>query len=281
MAGLLNRLARQLLKTKPQNQSRPIQRTASKAVTRPVADTKVNVIDRTIRRERTGEEVAREDFLLNQIDEFREKAQKLQDLLLSKESKVEELQTIVDEKEGKAKQLQNILDERQKQADVITEEMNQQIDKLIEKVTAKMSDIEASLGENLADNNKKNEEQTLQIKESLEALTSQLEALKADLSDYYISLVYDAIAPELFDEYMDTEIMTEERLLHFYKKTQNEKYLNKLKEQLLSIQKIDFVSEWLWDEDLFALLNNDEINHILGAITYPNSKKEKKLDLFS
>ena len=183
MAGLLKILARQLLRTKPQKQSRPIPKTASKAVTRPAADTKANVIDRTIRRERTNEEVAREDFLLNQIDEVREKAQRLQDLLLSKESKVEELQTIVDEKEGKAIQLQNILDERQKQADVITEEMNQQIDKLIEKVTAKMSEIEASLGENLADSHKISEEQTLQVKEALEALTSQLETLKADLSE--------------------------------------------------------------------------------------------------
>ena len=183
MAGLLKTLARQLFGTKLQNQSRPIQRTATKAVTRPVSDTKVNVIDRTIRGERTGEEVAREDFLLNQIDEFREKAQKLQDLLLSKESKVEELQIIVDEKEGKAKQLQNILDERQKQADIITEEMNQKIDKLIEKVTVKMSEIEGSIGENLADNRKMSEEQTLQVKEALEGITSQLETIKADLSE--------------------------------------------------------------------------------------------------
>ena len=183
MAGLLKLLASQLLRTKPQNTSRPSSRTASKAVTKTAADTRANVIDRTIRRERTRGEVAREDFLLNQIDEFREKAQRLQDLLLSKESKVEELQTIVDEKEGKAKQLQNILDERQKQADVITDEMNQQIDKLIEKVTAKMSDIEASLSQNIADSQKVSEEHTLQMKESLEALVGQLETLKADLSE--------------------------------------------------------------------------------------------------
>ena len=56
-------------------------------------------------------------------------------------------------------------------------------DKLIEKVTAKMSEIEASLGENLADSHKISEEQTLQMKEALEALTSQLETLKADLSE--------------------------------------------------------------------------------------------------
>ena len=182
MAGLLHTLARQLFGTKPTSSSRTTDKTASRTASKPASDLH-NVIDRTNRRERTQEEVAREDFLLNQIDEFREKAQKLQDLLLSKESKVEELQTIVDEKEGKAKQLQDILDERQKQADVITEEMNQQIDKLIEKVTEKMSEIEASMGENLANSNKISEEQTLQIKESLEALTSQLETLKSDLSE--------------------------------------------------------------------------------------------------
>jgi hypothetical protein len=46
-----------------------------------------------------------------------------------------------------------------------------------------MSEIEASMGESLADGRKISEEQTVQIKESLEALTSQLETLKADLSE--------------------------------------------------------------------------------------------------
>ena len=191
MAGLLHMIARQLFGTQNQKQTQSSHKRASKPVSKPTegantvafVHTKDHVVDRTIRHERTGEEVAREDFLLNQIDEFREKAQRLQDLLLSKETKVEELQNIVDEKESKAKVLQDILDERQKQADVITEEMNQQIDKLIEKVTAKMSDIEASLEDDLANGRKVSEEQTNQIKESLEALTTQLETIKADLSE--------------------------------------------------------------------------------------------------
>jgi transposase len=183
MAGLLHMIARQLFGTNNQKPKQSSYKTVSKPVSRPTEGTNDNVVDRTIRPERTQEEVAREDFLLNQIDEFREKAQKLQDLLLSKETKVEELQNIVDEKESKAKVLQDILDERQKQADVITEEMNEQIDKLIEKVTAKMSEIEASIEDGLVSGRKISEEQTLQVKESLEALTSQLDTLKADLSE--------------------------------------------------------------------------------------------------
>lgn len=204
MAGLLQTLARRLLGLETQSQSQTTYRTAtqkaSKTASRPVQNAdildvstakasheteegKTVVVDRTIKRERTPNNVAREDYLLTQIDEFRERAQKLQDLLLSKESKVEELQNIVDEKEGKAKELQDILEERQRKADGITEEMNKQIDDLIEKVTAKMSEIEAAMSEDLADGRKINEEQASQMKESLEALTTQLEALKADLSE--------------------------------------------------------------------------------------------------
>ena len=161
----------------------PLKTESSPEENEPQVTSGITAYDRTFKRERTNREVGREDLLLSQIDEFREKAQQLQNLLLSKESKVAELQNIVDEREGKAKELQNILEERQRKADGITEEMNKQIDNLIEKVTAKMSEIEASMSEDLADGRKISEEQAAQMKESLAALTTQLESLKADLSD--------------------------------------------------------------------------------------------------
>ena len=58
----------------------------------------------------------KEDFLLSQIDEFREKAKQLQNLLTSKESKVQELQNLVNEREDKAQELEQILSERQEEA---------------------------------------------------------------------------------------------------------------------------------------------------------------------
>ena len=85
-------------------------------------------------RERMHEKVDRDDFLLAQIDEFREKAQQLQEILATKESKAQELQTIVKEREMKADELQQILDERQEKADGITAEVAKQIDILIDRV---------------------------------------------------------------------------------------------------------------------------------------------------
>ena len=140
-------------------------------------------IDRTIKRERTNKVVEKEDYLLTQIDEFREKAQQLQNLLLTKESKVMELQTIVDEREGKARELEHILNERQRKADGITAEVSKQIDVLIEKVTAKMDEIGVSIGKDVAEGQKLIEEQMEELKETFATVNAQLETLKAELSD--------------------------------------------------------------------------------------------------
>ncbi len=169
----------------------------------------------TLEKEMTTEnkKIEKEDYLLNQIDEFRAKAQQLQNLMLTKESKVQELQEIVDEKEVKAKELEHILNERQRKADGITEEVTKQIDNLIDKVTEKMEAIGASLGKELQDGQQINErqleelkktlgdlngqqieefksmlgslnaQQAEELKNSLSELNTQLEVVKSDLSD--------------------------------------------------------------------------------------------------
>ena len=69
--------------------------------------------------------------------------------LLSKESKVKELQTIVAEREDKAEELQHILDERQEKADGITAEVSKQINRMIEQVSEKMEELQASMSKEL------------------------------------------------------------------------------------------------------------------------------------
>lgn len=133
--------------------------------------------------ERIQKEVAKEDFLLNQIDEFREKAQQLQDLLLTKESKAEELSELVSQREHKANDLQNILNERQKKADEITLEVERQIDALIKKVSDKMDEIEGSLSKNVADGQKANEEQALKVYESLGQIQNSLLDMKNEVNE--------------------------------------------------------------------------------------------------
>lgn len=182
-ASSQNNTVGESIKTKPVDTSFSSDWTKSSTT----SDVATTTFDRTIKRERKQREVGREDFLLNQIDEFREKAQQLQELLLSKESKVAELQNIVDEREGKARELENILNERQKKADGITEEMTKQIDTLIGKVSAKMDEIGTSISENvgkeLSDNRQLNEKQLAELKELLESITPQLETIKTELSE--------------------------------------------------------------------------------------------------
>jgi len=222
MAGLLNRITRQLLGTQntstPKTPSsketpirvKPIERSEANTwvknstISEPTTSVElviekssdetaeivevsekveITAIDRTVKRERIKIDVEKEDYLLSQIDEFREKAKQLQDLLVSKESKVNELQTIVDEREVKAKELEEILNERQRKADGISAEVSKQIDNLIEKVSAKMEEIGTTIGADLKDGQKLSEEQVAQLRETLEAITEQLDTIKGELSE--------------------------------------------------------------------------------------------------
>ncbi len=207
MAGLLDTVARGLLggKGKDKKQTVTIKRatyettpkttekiqaakpaaksTANEWVKNATIEQPITAIDRTVKPERTQENVEREDYLLTQIDEFREKAKQLQDLLLSKESKVMELQNIVDEREVKAKELELILDERQRKADGITAEVAKQIDDLIGKVTAKMDELGVSIEGNLAEGQKISAEQMEELKETFATVNEQLETLKTELSE--------------------------------------------------------------------------------------------------
>lgn len=87
----------------------------------------------------------KEDFFLKQIDEFKEKAKYLHNLMMTKESKVEELEGELEEKEEKAKNLQEILDGKQEEADNLTQNVRVQIDALISRVDAQMRAIDESI----------------------------------------------------------------------------------------------------------------------------------------
>lgn len=93
----------------------------------------------------TVEELEKDDLLLSQIDEFREKAKQLQTLLLSKESKALELQSLVNERQDKAEELEQLLNARKEEANQIMKVFNQKVDELTAKVTGKMTEMEASI----------------------------------------------------------------------------------------------------------------------------------------
>ncbi len=133
--------------------------------------------------ERRALEVEKDDFLLSQIDEFREKAKQLQNLLSSRESKVQELQDLVTEREGKAEELDGILKEKQSQADNLTRNVEQHIDGLIEKVDEKLDLVNQSIDEKLTDNLTKTSETTESIKTLVEETKAELLKSKNEILD--------------------------------------------------------------------------------------------------
>ena len=144
---------------------------------------------RKIQRERITDNVEREDFLLSQIDEFREKAKQLQNLISSKEDKVQELQEIVEEKEGQAKELSDIIEERQDAAERVVSGVGEQIDGMVNKVDAKLKELNETFAERLAENAVNSTEQNEAVRklideyqdkmsEAIKGLDGQFEAVK-------------------------------------------------------------------------------------------------------
>ena len=142
MSGLLLELRRQIAHNRRKAAYEERMRASAQEKTK---ETKPDTEIQPEVQERKVNVVSREDFLLSQIDEFRERAKQLQSLLDSRETEAQELQTLVDERQEKADALGQILEERQKKADGFTAEVEKQIDRLIGKVSAKMEEIEVSM----------------------------------------------------------------------------------------------------------------------------------------
>lgn len=125
----------------------------------------------------------REKFLLDQINEFREHAQQLQNLLNSKDAQTQELEHKVDHGQKKIDVLENILKERAEKTDNLTKEVERQIDGMIEKVSLKMDAIEKSMKEESKVGQLLDAQRTEELKEALELVKEQLTMVKCELSD--------------------------------------------------------------------------------------------------
>ena len=160
------------------------QRPAAKKAEDRAKKTGIRTVERTLSMERKEkEEVGKEDFLLNQIDEFRMKAEQLQEMLRTKEGKLQELQTNVSDKEEKAEALNRILNEKQKEADELSEIFEKQIDALIAKVTGKLGEFEEHVSTEMKEGRKVDEEEAAMVRAALGQIQAQLEAMKSELGD--------------------------------------------------------------------------------------------------
>ena len=138
-------------------------------------------------------DMKKEDFLLQQIDEFREKAKQLQQLMKNRETKAKELQETVDAREAKASELDSLIHMRKGEADKIMKNVSGRIDSMSARVRTEMSDLSNShskevngLTRNLTHELNQSTEKTRQVVEAatqtmIDQNTRSLEGLKEQL----------------------------------------------------------------------------------------------------
>lgn len=129
------------------------------------------------------EEPSGEDMLLAQIDAFRDKAKQLQTLISAKERKVKELEAMVRAKEERNSQLQEELAKKQAEADGIAADVETQVDRMMQTLRGSVDDLEERIQQQVADNQEKAAVQTQAVKDTLENMTSGLDAIKGELSE--------------------------------------------------------------------------------------------------
>ncbi len=189
MAGLWTRLRRRLLggHSDRDNDTRGQKKSKKAGKDKPmIARQQFRVYqDDKVQNKKTGDlqTESREKFLLDQINEFREHAQQLQNLLNSKDAQTQELEHKVDHGQKKIDVLENILKERESKTDQLTLEVERQIDGMIEKVSLKMDAIEKSMKEESKVGQLLDAQRTEELKEALGQMKEQLTMVKSELSE--------------------------------------------------------------------------------------------------
>lgn len=130
----------------------------------------------------------KEDVLIQQIDEFREKAKQLQELMQNRESKAKELQDVVEERAARANSLDRMVHARQGEADKIMKQVTQRIDAMSMGVRTQMSGLSdtvskevGGLSQNLTQNLTQNI--THEINQSTEKTRQVVEAATQNMID--------------------------------------------------------------------------------------------------
>lgn len=132
-------------------------------------------------QEKVDIKLEKEDFLLKQIDEFREKAKQLQSLLTTREDKVQELQNLVDEREEKAKELSQVLHARKEEADILLNGVHKQMEEMISSVEAKLTALSEKISRTVDESTGRTVEQSTQMMDSLLDISGQLDTMKIQL----------------------------------------------------------------------------------------------------
>lgn len=96
-------------------------------------------------REKAAENMQNGDYLMRQIDDVRDRARQLQDMMDTREDMIAELDRLVSEREGKAKDLDTLLQARKDESERLIRVVTDQIQQMIESLDRKMAEFDSTI----------------------------------------------------------------------------------------------------------------------------------------
>lgn len=158
-----------------------------------------------------------EDLLLEQIDAFRDKATKLQQLITAKEQKAAELEALVKEKEAINVKLQQELNKKQEEADTLVADVETQVDRMMQVVKNNMDQLELDIKGQVSDNQESYENHNRNLQDTLRNVSEGLDTIQCELSEktHSESVHLYRLIQDLLKEHDNSEEQANKALEHY------------------------------------------------------------------
>lgn len=124
-----------------------------------------------------------DEYMIAQIDRFRDKAKELQEKLRDREEELERLEALVEEKDQKVKELEKLEASRRKEHEQFLEGADRQFRDMVYRVEGRINVLVSEIEEKVASDEKITEDQTTKLQWEIKQIDRNLDKIKSDLSD--------------------------------------------------------------------------------------------------
>lgn len=124
-----------------------------------------------------------DEYMMAQIDRFRDKAKELQEKLHDREEELERLEALVEEKDQKVKELERLEEARRQEHEQFLESADRQFRDMVYRVEGRVNVLAREIEEKVASDEKLSEDQTVKLQWEIKQIDRNLDKIKSDLSD--------------------------------------------------------------------------------------------------
>ena len=127
--------------------------------------------------------LGQDDYMLAQIDRFRDKAQELQEKLNEREEELKRLEALVEEKDRQVHELELLEQTRREENDNFLESADRQFRDMVYRLEGRINVLAREIEEKVASDQQICDDQTTKLQWEIKQIDRNLEKIKSDLSD--------------------------------------------------------------------------------------------------